>query len=380
LAFDTQLAGEDDFARICDVMRRASEGDLEGRVTPLPQDPVLHRLAASLNAQLDLTDAYVRESRAALEHVSRGVYYRRVMERGLLGSFAQSAGVINAATHAMGEKVAGLAALRGSLLEISDSVASSAQELETSASGLAGVVTEVRQSASVIGDHAQATTENVASVVSATEQLTASISEVGALASSTSQVSRDVVERTRSTTVSMNDLKEASDLIGEVVSLIRTVASQTNLLSLNAMIEASRVGEAGRGFAVVAGEVKALARQTGDATVEITRQVQSVQDLARVVTGALEQVQMTIEQLAGMAEQVSVAVEEQSAATQEISAHVHHAADGAREVAGNISRVAESMGEADTAAQQMFAAARDVAGQATLLRSELDSYLGDGNS
>ncbi|RAK53031.1 hypothetical protein DJ017_00030 [Phenylobacterium soli] len=357
-------------------MRRASEGDLEGRVSPMPEDPVLRGLALSLNAQLDLTDAYVRESRAALEHVARGVYYRRVMERGLLGSFAQAAGVINQAMGAMGAKVAGMEALRGSLLEIADRVASSAQELEATAQSLAGVVTQVRQGTTAIDESARATTENVAGVVSATEQLTASITEVGTLAGSTSEVSRDVVGRTRSTADSMLRLKEASDQIGEVVDLIRTVASQTNLLSLNAMIEASRVGEAGRGFAVVAAEVKALARQTGDATVEITRQVQSVQDLSGVVTGALEQVRATIDRLAGMSEQVSVAVEQQSAATQEISAHMQQAADGARDVAGGISQVAAAIGEADNAAQNMFDAAREVADQASRLRSELDNFLG----
>lgn len=377
LAIKAEVVGANDLDRVREVMQRAAKGDLEGRVTPLPEDPATRVLAESLNALLDLTDAYVRESQAALEHVARGVYYRRVMERGLLGSFAQAAGTINTATSAMGAKVAGLDGLRGSLLEISDHVASAAQELEASAQGLAGVVTQVREGASAIDQSARTTTDNVASLVSATEELTASISEVGVLAGSTSRASREVVDRTQQTADSMIQLREASDQIGEVVSLIRTVASQTNLLSLNAMIEASRVGEAGRGFAVVANEVKALARETGDATGQITRQVSSVQDLARVVTTALETVKGTIDQLSGMAEQVSVAVEQQSAATQEISAHLSQVADGAREVSGNITKVAESVGEADQAAQQMFVAAREVAGQASLLRSELDSYLGE---
>lgn len=364
------------FEAICQVMRQAAKGDLEGRVTPLPEDPEMREMAVSLNALLDLTDAYVRESRAALQKVADGIYYRRVVERGMLGGFAQSAGVINAAMKAMADKVAGVEALRGSLMEIADQVALSASEVETSAQGLAGLVGRVREGAAAINDSARSTNQNVAGMVSATEQLTASIREVGSLAGSTSEVSRDVVERARTTAEAMNQLQSASEQINEIVSLIRNVASQTNLLSLNAMIEASRAGEAGRGFAVVANEVKALARQTGEATIEITRQIGSVQDLTRTATGAIEGVQPIVDQLATMAQQVSVAVEEQSAATQEISGHIHQAADGAGEVAANIGGIAEAIGGADQAAQEMFSAAQMVAGQAARLREELDSYLG----
>ncbi|ACG76859.1 methyl accepting chemotaxis protein [Phenylobacterium zucineum HLK1] len=364
------------FEAIGRVLQQAARGDLEGRVSPLPEDAEAREVAEALNALLDLTDAYVRESRAALQHVAEGVYYRRVMEQGLLGSFGQAAGVINQAMKAMGDKVAGVEALRGSLLQIADEVASSAGAVETSAQGLAELVGRVRQSAAAIDGSARNTNENVSGVVAATEQLSASISGVGSLAGSTSQVSRDVVDRARTTAQAMVELQDASEQINAVVALIREVASQTNLLSLNAMIEATRAGDAGRGFAVVAGEVKALARQTGEATVDITHQIQSVQELTRQASAAISGVQPIVDQLASMAEQVSVAVEQQSEATQEISGHIHQAAEGAREVAGEIGEITEAIGGADQAAQEMFAAAQMVAGQATRLRAELDGYLG----
>ena len=83
------------------------------------------------------------------------------------------------------------------------------------------------------------------------------------------------------------DLAAAAEKIGAVVALIQTIAEQTNLLALNATIEAARAGEAGRGFAVVASEVKSLAVQTSKATEEISDQISSVQGLTQNAVGAI---------------------------------------------------------------------------------------------
>jgi methyl-accepting chemotaxis protein len=80
-------------------------------------------------------------------------------------------------------------------------------------------------------------------------------------------------------------LSDSAQKIGEVVKLIRAIAEQTNLLALNATIEAARAGEAGRGFAVVASEVKSLAVQTAKATEEIANHILAVQTST---TGAVE--------------------------------------------------------------------------------------------
>jgi methyl-accepting chemotaxis protein len=78
-------------------------------------------------------------------------------------------------------------------------------------------------------------------------------------------------------------LGTASAAIGDVIKIIGSIADQTNLLALNATIEAARAGDAGRGFAVVASEVKELARETGEATGQVSSQIAAIQDTARVV-------------------------------------------------------------------------------------------------
>ena len=124
----------------------------------------------------------------------------------------------------------------------------------------------------------------------------------------------------------IRDLAEASQRIDEVVVLINDIASQTNLLALDATIEAARAGEAGKGFAVVATEVKGLATQTAKATEEIVEQVASMQEANRNAVTAIDGIGRTIGEINNVVEAISVAVDQQGEATGEISNNVQQAA------------------------------------------------------
>src|SRR5690606_38918239 len=106
-------------------------------------------------------------------------------------------------------------------------------------------------------------------------------------------------------------LIESARKIGEVVDLITEIAEQTNLLALNATIEAARAGEAGKGFAVVASEVKALAQQTQRATGEIGSQIQAIQSSSTATADVLERIQATIKQVAEEADKMTHAIQQQ---------------------------------------------------------------------
>ena len=148
----------------------------------------------------------------------------------------------------------------------------------------------------------------------------------------------------------VGQLSSGASRIGDVVKLIRAIAEQTNLLALNATIEAARAGEAGRGFAVVASEVKTLASQTAKATEEIAGQIGAIQGSTAEAVEAIRQISGVMGDISRFTSSIAASVEEQSASTQEIGRNVQQAASGAKELAGNMATVTEAIEETNRSA------------------------------
>jgi methyl-accepting chemotaxis protein len=170
-------------------------------------------------------------------------------------------------------------------------------------------------------------------------------------------------------------LSGAVGKIGDVVRLITAIAEQTNLLALNATIEAARAGEAGRGFAVVASEVKSLATQTARATEEIDRQIGAVQSATRAAVDAIRGFETTIGSVDEAVTAISAAVAQQSAATGEIARNVGRAADGARNIADGIGAVSGDVGRTRQASEQVKAAVDKLTAENAQMRRTVDGFL-----
>ncbi len=230
------------------------------------------------------------------------------------------------------------------------------------------------QTVAAAAQEAQAGVETVAS---ASEELSASISEISRQVTNQANLAQSSVNAIDATSQSVAELSEASSKIGEVVRLISEIAEQTNLLALNATIEAARAGEAGKGFAVVASEVKNLANQTAKATEEIGAQVGGIQSTTKGTVESIAAVGGQVREMNEISSAVAAAVEEQNAATQEISRNVQQASEGTKGVTRSIDLVSSEVAKTRAAAQSVMEAAKQMLGESEGLKKYIDSFLSE---
>ena len=169
------------------------------------------------------------------------------------------------------------------------------------------------------------------------------------------------------TTRTVGKLGDSSQEIATVIKLINGIAEQTNLLALNATIEAARAGEAGKGFAVVASEVKELAQETARATEDISRRVEAIQADTAGAVDAISQISAVIGEINDFQATIAAAVEEQTTTTNEMNRNVAEAAGGTRGIAAAISGLAAGTQETN----ERVAEAQRAAGELARMSGEL---------
>ena len=286
--------------------------------------------------------------------------------------------------HANAERTAAIKKMADDLerkvLEVVQTVASAATELEATAQEVTSATLKSSEQASAVMVAANATTSNVQAVSAATEQLSASISEIGRQVESASSVAETAVDRAGTAVGTVKALSEMAARIDSVVRLISDVAEQTNLLALNATIEAARAGDAGKGFAVVAAEVKALANQTANATGEISGQLNAVRDGTARVMDAIQSVSEIIQNLRSISDLIAHAVAQQKLAAGEIAQNVQQAATGTVEVSHSISIVSESTASAGASSHQVLEAAGQLSRDSERLQADVGTFLRDVRS
>lgn len=206
---------------------------------------------------------------------------------------------------------------------------------------------------SVVKENSVAAAQNVSIVAAAMDQMASSIQETVKGVTKTSSLTDDASERANVATSSLQHLETATQRIAGVVTLIKDIANKTDLLALNASIEAARAGDAGRGFAVVAEEVRKLANQTTSSTEEIGTEVDNVTNAVQENVSSILGITQAIELVRDQATTMSASAEEQGAVTSEITGNM-------LDTAQRVSAVDENIGGVEAASADAAVAARDV--------------------
>ncbi|MCL4490990.1 MAG: methyl-accepting chemotaxis protein [Nitrospirae bacterium] len=251
-----------------------------------------------------------------------------------------------------------------------DNLASASQELSASSEQMSRGMTEQSTRASQIAASSEEMSQTVVDIAKNSSNMASSAVETTRIAKDGEEiVSRSVKEvKAIADTVNesaklMSDLGDRSRQIGDIIDVIKDIADQTNLLALNAAIEAARAGEQGRGFAVVADEVRKLAERTSKATAEIGGMIGAIQNeveravenmdsgTKRVEIGvefstkagsALHSIVSSVEGLQSMVQQIASATEEMSTTSEQISGDIDMIASVSKETSSSSGQIAKS--------------------------------------
>ncbi len=224
------------------------------------------------------------------------------------------------------------------LSAVSEQLTGNAENTSNRASAVAAAAEEMSTNMSSVSAAMEQSSSNVGMVATATEEMTSTVTEIAGNAARAKEISEEAVEKSTQTSAKMKELGEAANRIGKVTEAITEISEQTNLLALNATIEAARAGEAGKGFAVVANEIKELAKQTAEATVDIKNQINGMQSTTSGTITDIEKVGEVINEINEVIATIATAVEQQSAATAEISENIAQASAGIEEVNENVAQ------------------------------------------
>jgi methyl-accepting chemotaxis protein len=244
----------------------------------------------------------------------------------------------------------------------------SSRSLTTVSSAIMAGSDRTTQEATAVTVSADEVSRNIQAVAAGAEELGQSIQDISGNATDAAQVASGAVQSASSANTMVAKLGDSSAEIGDVLKVITSIAEQTNLLALNATIEAARAGEAGKGFAVVASEVKDLAQETARATEDISRRVQTIQGDTAGAVHAISEITTIISRINDYQGTIASAVEEQTATTNEMRRLAHQAAAGADQIRTSIQLVSDSASSARVNVTSAEQAATDLAAMSDQLQ------------
>jgi methyl-accepting chemotaxis protein len=238
-------------------------------------------------------------------------------------------------------------------------ISAAAEEANTNLSAVATASEEASNSLTMVHEAANRSNDNIASITTSVKEVSVSIIDVSNKCKNASNQAQKASDDSQANMAIIETLTRSTAEISNVVKDIEAIAQQTNMLALNASIEASGAGEAGKGFSVVANEVKDLAKQTAIATSDISNKINEIQENTKSVTSATINITDAVKNIATANEDILQAIDEQSKTieqinnsmasaseeTTEVNRRVDESSTGIEEVNRNMQEISSGIGE-----------------------------------
>jgi methyl-accepting chemotaxis protein len=279
-----------------------------------------------------------------------------------------------------------LSSAAGGLSDLSATMSDGADSMSAKSTSVASATEEMSANVQSVAAAMEEATTNINMVASATEEMSATVNEITQQSEKGRDIAGSAATQVKTTSMKVNELGEEAIAISKVTEVITDISEQTNLLALNATIEAARAGEAGKGFAVVANEIKELAKQTAQATMEIKTKIGGIQESTAVAVTEIGQITEVIDEVNDIVTTIASATEEQLVSSREIAGNIGQASQGIQEVnenlaqssqvstdiARDIAEVNHETGEMSNSSSQVDLSAKDLQG----LADELNGLVG----
>ncbi len=264
----------------------------------------------------------------------------------------------------LGQRVAAFEAIAANVSKL----LSAASDMDRSSGSLAANARQTSETIATTAGFSDAIVRNAQSVASAIDAMSATITDIAKSVAHATAVADGAVTMARETNVTIEQLDAGSRQVGEIIRVIESIADQTNLLALNAAIEAARAGEHGRGFAVVADEVRKLATDSQRAIKEINDKVGVITTGTQASVSAITRITAVINEISGIQTTIASAVEQQAAATRDIAGNSAQTAQGSLQIANSVAAVSAMADQS----LNLSAGVAQCSGQLSTISKELD--------